>query len=141
MFSSRLTLFRVAGIAIRADASWLFLVVLVTWSLAAGMFPMHYRGLPQRTYWLLGAIGAVGLFASILFHELSHAIVARRRGLPMKGITLFLFGGVAEMEEVPGNARTELLISIAGPLATLVLIVVLSRWPRWQRAAIGRWSP
>src|SRR5438874_1996300 len=125
MLRSRVTLFRVAGIAIRIDASWLFLAVLVTWSLAVSFFPAQYRGLPPRTYWTMGAIGAVGLFASILFHELSHGIVARRRGVPMHGITLFIFGGVAEMEEEPDNPRTELLVALAGPLATVVLILLL----------------
>lgn len=125
MFHTRVTLFRVAGIAIRIDASWLFLVVLVTWSLAVSFFPSQYRGLPARAYWTMGAIGAVGLFVSILLHELSHAIVARRNGLPMNGITLFIFGGVAEMEEEPDQARTELLVAIAGPLVTVLLIVIL----------------
>ena len=69
MLRSRVTLFRVAGIAIRIDASWLFLAVLVTWSLAVSFFPAQYRGLLPRTYWTMGAIGAVGLFASILFHH------------------------------------------------------------------------
>ena len=125
MFRSRLTLFHVAGIAIRVDASWILLAVLVTWSLAGSLFPTQYPGLPRQTYWIMGAIGAVGLFASILFHELSHAIVARRHGVPMNGITLFIFGGVAEMEEEPQSARTELLVALAGPLATVVVIVVL----------------
>lgn len=125
MFRSRITLFRVAGIAVRIDASWLFLAVLVTWSLAAGFFPMQYRGLAPLTYWVMGAIGAVGLFASILIHEVCHAIVARRSGVPMNGITLFIFGGVAEMEEEPQQAHSELLIAVAGPLATVVLVVIL----------------
>ena len=125
MFRSSLTLFRVAGMAIRVDASWLFLAVLVTWSLAVGYFPSQYHGLSRQTYWTMGAVGALGLFASILFHELSHAVVARRSGVPMNGITLFIFGGVAEMEEEPDSARTELLVAIAGPLATVVLVLVL----------------
>jgi len=137
MSGSRMTLFRVAGIAIRIDASWIFLAVLVTWSLAVSFFPMHYRGLPPRTYWMMGAIGAVGLFASILFHELSHALVARRRGVAMNGITLFIFGGVAEMEEESEDARTELLTALAGPLATVVLILVL--WPLGSLAMAQRW--
>ncbi len=137
MFGSKITLFRVAGIAIRIDASWIFLAVLVTWSLAVGMFPMQYRGLPKQTYWLMGAIGALGLFASILFHELSHAIVARRRGVAINGITLFIFGGVAEMEEEPENARTELLVALAGPLATIALIAIL--WPLAVMASSQRW--
>ncbi len=99
MFRSRITLFHIAGLAVRIDASWIFLVVLVTWSLAVGFFPMRYHGLAPQTYWLMGAVGAMGLFASILFHELSHSTVARRRGVPMKGITLFIFGGGAEKND------------------------------------------
>lgn len=133
MFRSRLTLFRIAGIAIRIDASWIILAVLVTWSLAASLFPAQYKGLPRQMYWTMGAIGALGLFASILFHEISHAVVARRRGVRMNGITLFIFGGVAEMESEPEDARTELLTAVAGPAATLAIIVVL-----WPLAAVAR---
>jgi Zn-dependent protease/predicted transcriptional regulator len=125
VFGRRFTLFRVAGISIRVDASWILLVVLVTWSLAVSFFPAQHRGLPARLYWTMGAIGAVGLFASILFHEISHAVVARRRGVPMNGITLFIFGGVAEMDEEPQSAGSELLIALAGPVATVIVIAVL----------------
>jgi Zn-dependent protease/CBS domain-containing protein len=127
MFRSTFTLFRIAGIAIRVDASWIILVVLVTWSLAAAFFPAQYPKLTRETYWTMGALGAIGLFASILFHELSHALMARRRGVRMNGITLFIFGGVAEMESEPEDARTELLTALAGPAATVVLLLVL--WP------------
>lgn len=137
MFRARLTLFRIAGIAIRIDASWLILAVLVTWSLAAGVFPRQYEGLPRNVYWTMGALGALGLFASILFHEISHAIVARRRGVKMNGITLFIFGGVAEMESEPEDARTELLTAIAGPIATVVLIAVLA--PLAALAEMQQW--
>ncbi len=137
MFRSRLTLFRVAGVAVRIDASWPILAVLVTWSLAASFFPAQYRGLSRETYWAMGAAGAVGLFASILFHELAHALVARRRGVPMNGITLFIFGGVAEMESEPEDARTELLTALAGPAATVALIVVL--WPLAALARVQEW--
>lgn len=137
MFRSRMTLFRVAGISIRLDASWIILAVLVTWSLAASFFPTQYRGLSRSTYWTMGAVGALGLFASILFHELSHALIARRRGVKMNGITLFIFGGVAEMESEPEDARTELLTAIAGPAATMVLIAVL--WPLASLATFQEW--
>lgn len=125
MFGSRITLFRIAGMAVRIDWSWIFLVALVTWTLAVSFFPMQYRGLPARDYWTMGAIGAVGLFVSILIHELCHSIVARRSGVPMNGITLFIFGGVAEMESEPDQPGPELRIALAGPLATVALIVFL----------------
>ncbi len=126
MFRTRITLFRIAGIAVRVDASWIVLLALVTWSLGGNYFPDEYPGLPASLYWTMGFIGALGLFASVLFHELSHAVVARRNGVPMNGITLFIFGGVAEMEEEPQQARSELLIALAGPLATVFLILVLN---------------
>jgi Zn-dependent protease len=73
------------------------------------------------TYWWMGAAGAAGLILSIVFHEFWHSVIARHYGLPMKGITLFIFGGVAEMEEEPPNAKTELLMAIAGPISSVVL--------------------
>jgi Zn-dependent protease/CBS domain-containing protein len=121
MFGNAFTLFRVFGFEVRANVSWLFLAILVTWSLAAGFFPTVYPDLRLVTYWLLGLAGMVGLFFSLLFHELSHSLVARSRGLPMTGITLFLFGGVAEMAMEPRDAKTEFWIAIAGPIASVVL--------------------
>jgi len=77
--------------------------------------------LPYSTYWLMGGLGMIGLFASIIFHELCHSLVARRYGLNMKGITLFIFGGVAEMSEEPASPKVEFLMAIAGPIASAVL--------------------
>jgi Zn-dependent protease len=68
-----------------------------------GFFPHYYKGLSQSAYWWMGIIGAGGLFLSIIFHEFCHSLVARKFGLFMKGITLFIFGSVAEME--PGTAE------------------------------------
>ena len=101
MFGQRITLFKMLGFEVRVDASWLIIAVLIVWSLAVGVFPYRLPGLPAATYWWMGIFGALGLFASIVVHEFSHSIVARRNGLPMKGITLFVFGGVAEMESEP----------------------------------------
>jgi len=114
-------LFRLLGFKIQADVSWLFLAVLVTWSLALGLFPVRYPDLPMSTYWSMGVAGAIGLFASLIFHELAHALVARTYGIPIKGITLFLFGGVAEMSEEPKYASVEFLMAIAGPISSFIL--------------------
>jgi Zn-dependent protease/CBS domain-containing protein len=121
MFGRRITLFKMLGFEVRVDASWLIIAVLIVWSLAVGVFPYRLPGLPAATYWWMGIFGALGLFASIVVHEFSHSIVARRNGLPMKGITLFVFGGVAEMESEPPDPKTEFLMAVAGPLASLAL--------------------
>ena len=123
MFEKRWSLCRLFGIPVRIDFSWFFLAVLVTWSLARGFFPELYPALPEAIYWSMGILGALGLFASILLHEVSHALVARRFGLQIEGITLFIFGGVAEMAEEPKSARGEFFMAIAGPLASGFLAV------------------
>lgn len=121
MFGKSFTLFRLLGFKVKIDVSWLVIALLVTWSLARGYFPYRYGDLPKAIYWFMGVLGAAGLFASIVFHEFSHSLVARRYGLPMKGITLFIFGGVAEMSEEPRSAKTEFMMAIAGPASSIVL--------------------
>lgn len=114
MFTKRFTIFKLLGFEVKIDPSWLILAVLVTWSLAVGLFPGIIQGLPQEYYWWMGIAGTVGLLFSIIFHELSHSVVARRLGLPMKGITLFIFGGVAEMEKQPESPRVRSLNGDSG---------------------------
>lgn len=121
MFGRSITLFHLLGFKVKADVSWLFLAALVTLSLASGYFPFRYPGLPQTLYWWMGVVGAAGLFASIIFHELCHSLVARQYGMPIRGITLFIFGGVAEMEEEPPGAKAEFLMAVAGPISSGVL--------------------
>ncbi len=124
MFGNSITLFRLFGFNVRVDASWLIIAFLITWSLASFLFPQQYHGLSIAAYWTMGIVGAVGLFMSIVFHEFFHSFVARRYGLPMEGITLFIFGGVAQMEHEPETPKVEFLMSIAGPLSSIVLGVV-----------------
>jgi Zn-dependent protease/predicted transcriptional regulator len=126
VFSHRFRLFGLFGIDIRVDASWLLLAVLVWWTLASGVFPQFTPGLAAETYRWMGVAGAAGLFASIIFHEMAHAMVARHYGIAIRGITLFIFGGVAEMETEPKNPRSELLMALAGPVASLALAAGLS---------------
>ncbi|WKZ18433.1 MAG: site-2 protease family protein [Candidatus Jettenia sp. CY-1] len=121
MFGNRITLFKLFGFEVKIDISWLILAVLITFTLARGFFPHYYKGLSLLTYWWMGLSGALGFFASIIFHEFWHSFIARRYGLPMKGITLFIFGGVAEMGDEPPNAKTEFLMAIAGPLSSIFL--------------------
>jgi Zn-dependent protease/CBS domain-containing protein len=121
MFGKRISLFKLFGFEVRADASWFLILALITWTLATNIFRFRYPGLQLRDYWIMGFLGAIGLFASVVVHELFHSLVARRYGLNMKGITLFIFGGVAEMEEEPPNAKSEFLMAIAGPAASIVI--------------------
>jgi Zn-dependent protease len=112
------------GFPIHVDLSWFVVVLLVTWSLAVGYFPAYYGGLGTASYWLMGVAGALGLFASILLHELGHAVVARRFDLAIRKITLFIFGGVAELADEPPHARAEFFVAIGGPLVSVVLAVL-----------------
>ncbi len=121
MFGRRFTLFRLMGFEVRLDASWIILAFLVTWSLAIGYFPAQDPGLERPDYWWMAAFAALGLFGSIVLHEFAHSVVARRRGLPMRGITLFIFGGVAEMGGEPASAGTEFQMAIVGPLTSAIL--------------------
>lgn len=119
MFGRSFDLFSIFGFKIRLDLSWFVVAVLVTWTLAAGYFPNAHPDLGRGTYWAMGVAGALLLFASVVAHELSHALTARRFGLEMRGITLFIFGGVAEMTDEPPSAKAEFWVAIAGPIASL----------------------
>lgn len=137
MFGKSINLFRLFGFQVQADMSWLILAFLVTWSLATGYFPSYYLHLSSAQYWGMGILGAIGLFGSLIFHELSHSLVARRFGIPMTGITLFIFGGVAQMEDEPPSPKSEFLMAIVGPLSSLVLAVFLYGVAQGGRA--GGW--
>ncbi len=130
MFGRKIHLFTLFGFDVGIDFTWVFLAVLVAWSLASYLFPVYYQGYSRGIYWAMGVAGALGLFFSIVFHEFWHSMVARRFGLPMRGITLFIFGGVAEMEDEPANAKTEFLMAIAGPVSSVVLggVFLLIYW-------------
>jgi Zn-dependent protease/CBS domain-containing protein len=125
MFGKKIHLFSLFGFKVGLDITWILLAVLVTWSLATGLFPQFFEGYAQSTYWWMGATGALGLFVSIVFHEFCHSLVARQFGMPMKGITLFIFGGVAEMNEEPPSAKAEFFMAIAGPISSVILAGIL----------------
>src|ERR1700687_1290699 len=105
MFFYRVRLFSLFGFDVYVDASWLLLAVLITWSLAVGIFPDIVPGLSSATYWSMAVVATVGLLFSIVFHEMSHAVVARHFD------TLFIFGGVAEMHSEPTSAGGEFLMA------------------------------
>lgn len=121
MFSTRFKIFNLLGFPIYLDLSWFVIVLLIAWSLASSVFPAQVEGLTSAQYWTMGVLGALALFASILAHELGHAVVARRFDLPMRGITLFIFGGVAEMTREPPSAKAEFFVAIAGPIVSVLI--------------------
>ena len=121
MFTRSFPLFSIFGFRISIDLSWFVLAALIVWSLATDLFP---ESLPERstqTYYLMGTVAALGMFASIVFHELAHSLVARIYGIKIAGITLFIFGGVAELEDEPPTPKSEFLVAIAGPISSIVL--------------------
>ncbi len=117
----RIRIARILGIPVYLHYTWFLIFGLVVWALSAGYFPAHYPDLPLGTYWAKGTVAALLLFASVLIHELSHSVVAMRSGIGIVSITLFIFGGVAQLREDPRHPRVELAIAIAGPLASLAL--------------------
>jgi Zn-dependent protease/CBS domain-containing protein len=125
MFGKSIKLFDLFGFTVRIDLSWVIILTLVLWSLGGGVFPQRYESLETSTHWWMAAAAALGLFVSIVVHELSHSLVARQFGLPMSGITLFLFGGVSEMTDEPPSPKAEFWMAIAGPATSVVLCVAL----------------
>ena len=112
---------KIFGIDIYIHISWVVIIVLLTWSLAVGWFPVLYHGFSAITYWILGFIAAILLFVSVLLHELAHSVVARARGLPVKNITLYIFGGVSNIEKEPGSPGIEFQVAVVGPITSLLI--------------------
>jgi Zn-dependent protease/CBS domain-containing protein len=112
---------KIAGIDIYIHVSWIIILVLLTVSLAIGWFPQLYPGQSTATYWIVSLIAALLLFVSVLLHELAHSLVARRRGLPVKNITLFIFGGVSNIEQEPKDPGIEFQVAVVGPLTSLLI--------------------
>lgn len=121
MFSNSVKLFDIFGFQIKVDPSWLIIAALIVWSLSSGYFPQEVPDLHNSDYLALAVVAMLGLFAGLILHELAHSLVARRFGLGVGGITLFLFGGVAELEQEPESAGSEFWIAIAGPLMSFAL--------------------
>jgi Zn-dependent protease len=121
---------RIAGIKITADWSVLVIAALVAWGVAGAAVPGDARGTPSWIAWIVGASVAVLMLASLMAHELGHALVARRRGMTIDGIRLWLFGGVAQMNGDWMTGRTEVLVAAIGPVVTFVISVfaVVATW-------------
>jgi Zn-dependent protease/predicted transcriptional regulator len=123
MFGKGIPLFRLGGIPVELNLSWVVVVLLVTWSFSTGYYPQEYPGMfSSIQLWIIGLLTALLLFASILLHEFSHAIVASRNGIPIRKITLFMFGGIAHMKQEASVPRHELKMAAAGPAMTLLLV-------------------
>ncbi len=114
----------IAGIEIRLDYSWFLIFVLLTWTLAAAYYPAEVKGETLLGYVLMGAGTALLLFASVLFHELGHSLVARTYHVEVRSITLFIFGGVSDIGTEPPSATAEFWIAIAGPIVSFILAAV-----------------
>lgn len=109
------------GIPLAVHLSWPPVFAFVTWSLAAQFFPVVFPEWPSDSHWGLGVVASLLLFGSVLAHELGHALVARWQGLPVRCVTLFVFGGIAEIESDAKNARDEFVLAAAGPAMSVLI--------------------
>lgn len=114
---------RILGISIGVDYSWFVIFTLLTWMLAGSYYPAEFKDWPPPLYWFMGAVTTIIFFVCVLLHELGHSVVALRYNIPVRSITLFLFGGVAQIGADPPSAIAEFLTAIAGPLVSLALAV------------------
>lgn len=141
--SNSFRVMRIGGIDVYVNWSWLLAVAFFTWSLG-DYYNNTFKGWGSGTAYIVGAISAILLFVTVLIHELSHSFTARANGLPVHTITLFIFGGVSNLSEEPQTPKVELLVAIAGPLASLALAAgffllhaVGSGWPSQVVAVLG----
>lgn len=114
---------RLLGIEIGIHISWIFIFVFLTWSLAVGYFPQEgvLPGQTALSYWFLGAVSSIALFLAVLAHELGHSIIAQRNGIPVKSITLFIFGGASNISRDAESPGAEFRMAISGPLVSFAL--------------------
>lgn len=130
---------RIFGIPLYIHRSWYFTALLIAWSLATSSYPYDLPGFPVVFYWVLGAVSAVLLFSCVLLHELGHSFVARGFGIPVHQVTLFIFGGVAQIGQEAKRPLVELLVALAGPLVSFclaVFFVITSRSLPAQSSAV-----
>jgi Zn-dependent protease len=115
---------RILGIPIGLDPSWFLMFALVTWMLAASYFPSEFKNWPTAEYWIVGAVTAILFFASVVLHELGHSVLALRYKIPVTSITLFIFGGIAQIAAEPPSPVAEFVIALAGPLTSFALAAI-----------------
>lgn len=145
---------KILGIEIGLDYSWFIIFFLVTWSLAGEYFPRLHPGWSGATYWVMAAVTALLFFASVVAHELAHSLVSQAHGVPVRSITLFIFGGAAHISQEPRSTRAEFLMALAGPATSLAIaalfgllwlisqpvtpqIHALAGWLAWINVALG----
>lgn len=109
------------GIDIKIDSSWIIIFTFVSWTLASFYFPTRFAGWPQWQYWAIGVVTSLLFFASVLGHELTHSLVAMRRGEEVRSITLFILGGVAELKGEPESPSKEFSMAFVGPLSSIII--------------------
>jgi Zn-dependent protease len=115
---------RILGIPIGLDYSWFLIFGLITWTMAVGYYPAEFKDWPIAQYWVVGAATAIMLFVSVLLHELGHSVVAMRYKIPVRSITLFIFGGVSLIGAEPPTAVAGFWIAIVGPAVSFALAMV-----------------
>jgi Zn-dependent protease/CBS domain-containing protein len=136
MFRNNISIGRIFGISIDLDYSWFLIVALLTWVLASNYFPFEFKNWPTYEYWFVGAFTAIMLFVSVLIHELGHSIVAKRYGISVPRITLFIFGGVSQIADEPTSAAAEFWIAIVGPIVSFALAALF-----WELEPLVAFSP
>jgi len=140
MSFNNIKLVKIFDIQIQIHASWFIVFLLISWTLATSYFPYFYPRLDSFVCWSMGVVAAILLFGSVLLHELSHSLVARKNGLPVRKITLFIFGGIAHMSDESPNASTEFKMAIAGPACSLVLALTFMSLSYFLKSA-NLWLP
>ncbi len=133
MLRTNIRLFKVFGIPIELNISWFIIFALVAWSLVSLYFPANYKEFTVTQHWIMGIVAAFLLFVSVILHELSHSYVAKTHGVPIRRITLFLFGGVSQMAKESADPATEIKIAIAGPLMSFLLMGIFFGLTAWAR--------
>src|SRR5918996_6669825 len=124
---------KVKGIPIKLHFTLVIVFFLIAWTLASGFMPQFFPNLPMIHYWIMGIVGAIILFVSVLLHELAHSILSLRYGLKVRQIILFIFGGVSDVKEeerLKQDYGKEFRIAVVGPLASFALagVFALSWW-------------
>ncbi len=118
---NRITLFHFFGFPVKADASWIFMSILLVWTLSTKMYPHAFPGHSAQLYQFMAMSTLVGILASIIAHEVAHAVIAEYYHMPIESITLFIFGGVAELKGEPSHPKGEFMMAIAGPIMSVLM--------------------